>query len=206
MLRLTANDSELVGSDDMTIEVIGSGGETTVEVRVSASSDDAEERASGSTNLTSSDLELVFDAGGNQTVGLRFNQLAIPQGATILNAHVLFKSDETNSVATSLTIQGEAADNTVTFASTDGNITLRPRTTAAVDWSPLPWTIRKETGPDQQTPDIRSVIQEIVSRLDWTSGNSLVIIISGTGERTAESFNGVPAEAPMLHVEYTMTR
>ena len=33
-------------------------------------------------------------------------------------------------------------------------------------------------------------------------GNSLVLIITGTGERVAESFDGLPAAAPLLHVEF----
>ncbi len=59
-----------------------------------------------------------------------------------------------------------------------------------------------EAGPDQQTPDIASVIQEIVDRGGWNSGNSLVIIITGTGTRTAEAYDGDQAGAPLLHVEY----
>ena len=35
---------------------------------------------------------------------------------------------------------------------------------------------------DQRTPDISSVIQEIVNRSGWTQSNSLAIIISGTGD------------------------
>jgi hypothetical protein len=59
-----------------------------------------------------------------------------------------------------------------------------------------------EAGLDQRTPDITSVVQEIVNRLGWVSGNSLAIIVSGTGARTAESFEGDSAGAPLLHVEY----
>jgi len=46
------------------------------------------------------------------------------------------------------------------------------------------------------------VIQEIVDRGGWAGGNSLVIIISGTGERVAESYDGASSAAPLLHVEY----
>jgi len=172
------------------------------EVRVAASSDDAEERAGGSMSLTSSDLELVFD-GSDQAVGMRFNGVAIPQGATILNAYVQFQVDETHSGNTFLTIQGEAIDNAATFAKITGNISSRPRTAAAVSWSPDPWTVKGEAGPDQQTPNLALLIQEIVNRSGWSSGNSLVIIITGSGQRTAESFNGEQAGAPLLHVEYT---
>ncbi len=70
------------------------------------------------------------------------------------------------------------------------------------NWSPVPWTTRGEAGPDQQTPDVASIIQEIVNRPGWSSGNSLVIIITGTGERVAESYNGDSSGAPLLHVDY----
>ena len=173
-----------------------------VNARVSASSDDAEERASGSVSLTSSDLELVFDSGGNQTVGMRFNGLVIPPGATITNAYVQFETDETTSDATSLTIQGEDVDTAATFVGTSGNVSSRPITSASVAWSPPAWPTKDAAGPDQRTPDISSVIQEIVNRSGWMSGNSLVIVITGSGERTAESFDGEPPNAPLLHVEF----
>ena len=96
---------------------------TITEVRVSVGSDDAEERVSGNTTLNSSDLELVFDSGGDQTVGMRFSGVDIPQGATILSTYVQFEADETNAVATSLTIQGEAIDDAPSFSASSGNIT-----------------------------------------------------------------------------------
>jgi hypothetical protein len=174
-----------------------------LEVRIASSSDDAEEKASGAVSLTSSDLELVFDSGGHQTVGMRFTGINIPQGANITNAYVQFQVDETIPAnQTNLTIQGEDVDNAATFTAVSGSITSRPRTTAAMPWSPVPWTTVGEAGPDQQTPDITAVIQEIVDRAGWTSDNSLVIIITGTGERTAEAYDGVLAAAPLLHVEY----
>jgi hypothetical protein len=58
------------------------------------------------------------------------------------------------------------------------------------------------SGPDQQTPDLSAVIQELVNRPGWSSGNALAIIITGTGKRTAEAFNGDADGAPLLHVRY----
>jgi hypothetical protein len=201
VLRLTGDDWESTAVDDVTITVLEAGSITTVEVRVSVGSDDAEERADDSMNLASSDLELVYNSG-IQTVGMRFSGVEILQGVTIINAYVQFQVDETPSKLTNLTIEGEAVDHAATFTASSGNISSRPRTTAAVAWSPPPWLNVGEAGPDQQTPDIASVIQEIVDRPGWSSGNSLVIIITGTGERVAESYNGDPAGAPLLHVEY----
>ena len=88
---------------------------TVVEVQLSASSDDAEESGTGSVSLTSSDLELVHTNGSNQTVGVRFTSIQIPQGAQIGNAYIQFQVDENSSEAVSLQIQGEAVDNAPTF-------------------------------------------------------------------------------------------
>jgi hypothetical protein len=71
-----------------------------------------------------------------------------------------------------------------------------------VSWVPPDWLTAGEAGLDQRTPNLSSVIQEIVSRPGWVSGNSLVIIITGTGKRVAEAYEGSSAGAPLLHVEY----
>jgi len=42
-----------------------------------------------------------------------------------------------------------------------------------------------------------------VGRSGWVSGNSVVLIITGSGKRVAEAYDGAPAAAPVLHVEYT---
>ena len=59
-----------------------------------------------------------------------------------------------------------------------------------------------ESGPDQRTPDIGPVIQQIIGQPGWASGNALVIIVTGTGERVAESYRGDPGGAPLLTIEY----
>jgi VCBS repeat-containing protein len=202
VLRLTASDSEWTPSDEVTITVNPDPSMPILEVRVATGSDDAEESASGSVGLTSSDLELVYD-GSNQTVGMRFNGVGIPQGVAVTRAYLQFTVDEAQSESTSLVIQGEAVNNSTTFVTSSNNVSSRPRTTASVAWNPNPWTTVGEAGIDQQTPDIAPVIQEIVSRQGWASGNSLSIIITGTGHRTADSYNGSAATAPLLHVEYT---
>ena len=58
-------------------------------------------------------------------------------GAVIANAYVQFRVDEASSGATSLTIRGQAADDTLSFTSAKKNVSSRPRTAAAVPWSPV---------------------------------------------------------------------
>src|SRR4030067_2609666 len=151
--------------------------------------------------LPGSDLELVYDLWpGNQTVGIRFNGVNIPAGASILRAYVQFRVDETSSEATSLVIRGEAANNAGPFLTSTRNISSRQLTTAVVGWGPLALSVVGEAGPAQQTPDLSSVIQEIVGRSGWSHGNSRVVIITGTRRRVAESYEGDPRGAPLLHV------
>ncbi|MGD8616906.1 MAG: alkaline phosphatase D family protein, partial [Gammaproteobacteria bacterium] len=173
-----------------------------LDISISASRDDAEEKSDGNMVKASSDLELVIDRGDNQTVGMRFTSVAIPQGATIRNASIQFTVDEPTTQATALTIVGEASDSAARFSSTPFDISSRSQTTAAVAWVPPPWTTVGSVGTEQRTPDLAAVIQEIVSRPGWSSGNALVIIITGSGKRVAESYNGDHAAAPLLHVEF----
>jgi PKD repeat protein len=175
---------------------------TTFEQRVLASADDAEEAAAGGMYLNSSDLELVYD-GSNQKVGMRFTAVTVPKGATITRAYIQFEAKETQSEVTNLLIQGLAADNATTFTTASGNVSTRPRTAASVSWSPPAWGVIGEAGLNQRTPDLTAVIQEIVNRAGWASGNALALVVTGTGHRTARAWDSKPTGAPLLHVEYT---
>ena len=174
-----------------------------IKSRVAASSDDAEEFASGVMSLTGSDLELTSDGSrGNQTVGMRFRKIAIPKKAKILKAYIQFKADEVGKHYTSLTIRGEATNNAATFSKSRRNITSRKLTSASVRWNPAAWKSVGQRGTAQRTADISSVIQEIVNQKAWKPGNSLAIVVKGRGRRTAEAFNGDKRNAPMLIVEF----
>ncbi|MCB9048940.1 MAG: right-handed parallel beta-helix repeat-containing protein [Lewinellaceae bacterium] len=170
--------------------------------QVSTGNDDAEESSSGSVDLSSSDLELISDAG-DQTVGMRFNALGIPQGAIITSATIQFTVDETRNLdPCNLVIRGQASDNALAFSSSSGDVSSRPVTSASIAWAPPAWTTIGAAGDAQRTPDISAIIQEIVNRNGYTSGSSIAIIINGTGRRIAESYNGSPGQAPQLCVEY----
>ncbi len=192
----TTNKSVWVGQSPMI--------STMSEKRVSSGYDDAEERTNdGHMYRTSSDLEFTTDGTKAQLVGMRFANVAIPPGAVITKAYVQFTVDETNSGATSLTIKGQDADNAASFSSSSYNISSRAKTTASVAWAPPAWTSVGAAGAAQRTPDLASVIQEIVNRPGWSSCNAMALVVSGSGERTAESYNGSSSKAPLLHVEWS---
>lgn len=182
----------------------------TLNVAVSASNDDAEERVSnGNMSRTSSDLELVHDGNRQQLVGMRFQNVALPTGATINSAYIQFTVDETDNGATNVIVSGQAIGNAPAFSNSRGDISDRAVTTATQSWVIAPWNSVGAAGVDQRTPDLTNIINEIISRGDWSSGNALALIItSGPGcnnsscQRTAESFNGVSASAPRLVIDY----
>lgn len=173
-----------------------------VNIRIANGKNDVEENSRGKVYINGDDLELVYD-GGLQTVGLRFTGVKIPSGARIVNAYIQFKADEKSSQAVSLKIRGEASANAPAFTSAARNVSARHKTIKAITWSPRAWLNVGALGKNQTTPNLASVIQEIVNLPGWTSGNALVMIVTGNaGKRVAESFEGDATGSPLLHVEY----
>ena len=205
VVRLTANDGQYTASDDVTLTFTGSGSVGVVDVRISVAGDDAEEVAVvGTVQKGDGDLDMMTDtADTKQVVGVRFNGIAIPQGASISNAYVQFQADEAHSVATTLTLKGQAADNAPGFTTTTFDLSSRPTTTASAAWSPPSWLAVGDAGLAQRTTNIASIIQEIVGRSGWANGNSLALFVTGSGRRVAVSHNQIPTAAALLHVEWS---
>jgi hypothetical protein len=201
LLRLTAFDGALSGSD--LVQILVQPPPPAIEVRVNAGSDDKEEEAGGKIVRNGSDIDLVHD-GGSQTVGLRFTGVAVPAGATIIRAYIQFEADAAESGTASLLLRGQAADDPATFTNADHDVSSRPRTAASAAWSPPAWTTVGEAGAAQRTSDLKAVIQELVDRPGWASGNAMALIVTGTGtgKRTARSQESDPSGAALLHIEY----
>jgi hypothetical protein len=58
-------------------------------------------------------------------------------------------------------------------------------------------------GAAQRTPELNTIVQAIVNRSGWTSGNALAFIFSGAGVRNAYAYEGSSSLAPELIVQYT---
>ena len=178
-------------------------GDRTIDRRISTGTDDVEQSGEGRVSKGSSDLELgVHPDTGPQVVVMRFRNIAVPRGAVIESAYVQFQADEKDSEPTTLSIAAHAVDNASTPSTRRGALSRLTTTTASVEWSPPPWRSVGEAGSKQRTSDLAPVIQEIVDRGGWRSGNALALVVTGTGVRTAESYNGISSAAPRLHIEY----
>ncbi|WP_418639516.1 fibronectin type III domain-containing protein [Winogradskyella sp.] len=201
----TINDEEdgncnCIGVDELTT--------TNETYSIIASGDDAEEFIStGVVSYTSSDLEFVTDTDNatnyDQIIGLRFNNINIPKGATIHRAYVQFQADEATSDTTNLVFHGELADDSNGFSSSNYNISSRSLTTSSESWSNVEaWDYSGQNGYKQRSPYLQSIITEIITQPGWEVGNAVTFIVSGSGRRVAESRNGSVNNSPKLVVFY----
>lgn len=177
-------------------------GPQTLSVRVAASSDDAEQRANGDVRVASDELEMTQseDQHGQQLIGLRFPNIAIPNGATVSSAVIEFTTEFATSEPASLIIYGEAVADAAAFVEASENISSRQRTESGISWLEIPaWS---EVGETHRTPNLAAILTEIVAQDEWQSGNAAGIIIAGVGQRIAESQDGNADAAPRLIVEY----
>ncbi|QGX38570.1 hypothetical protein [Permianibacter aggregans] len=185
---------------------------------VESGANDAVQNNSGTVTIGNSKLVLA-NSNTNKFTALRFPSLNIPQGAKITNAVLtLFPSEENSNVSESgsltMRIQAEKVTDSATLAATSNNISGRTKTTAFYDWSMNTWsrsydsTMKKYIGSPEASPSnsLNSVIQEVVNQAGWCGGNALTLLIerqSGSGERTANSFEGDSARAPTLTVTFS---
>jgi len=169
-------------------------------VSINSDENDAEEKnsANHSMNLASSDIEMINDGGTNQLVGLRFEDIFVPNGAVIKDAYISFSADGNTTGATSLVIQGEDADSSDIFTSSNRDISDRTLTTASATWSAIPsWT----SGEWYNSPDLSTVIKEVVDRSGWVAGNDMTFVISGSGNRQADTHDENAALAAKLVIK-----
>jgi hypothetical protein len=145
-------------------------------------------------------------AGVFYNAALRFPGINIPQGSVINSAILtLYAHDDLSGVTANVLISGNDEDNAAAPASYGAGDT-KTLTTASVPWSPAAWT----TNTGYPSPDLATIIQEIVSRSTWTSNNALMLIIrdNGTNDLNANRsyYNFVHGDAgyyPKLVVNYT---
>jgi hypothetical protein len=184
--------------------------QTTITVALTDGLYDAEERATdiggdavGSVDLGSSDLELVFDHE-IQYVGLIFQNVEIPVGATITNAYVQFTVDALvpgttdQTLPSPLVVYGAAEANVPgPFTEDPFTVSSHPSTTAKVTgWQPPPSVAVGDAGEAERTPDISAVIQEIINLAGWASGNNIMIVVTADPITQTEDINREMEAAP----------
>lgn len=153
---------------------------------LSVESESEENLNNGDINLISTDVELGIEGNRPQAVGIRFTGVNIPNTAVISSATLQFKADETSSGTCNLTIKGEFDSNPSSFSAAQLDVSNRQTTNSFVNWQPAPW-VAGNSGSNQTTPDLSIVLNEVIQSSGFASGNSLALIITGSGTRTAEN-------------------
>lgn len=166
------------GSDSAKL-TIGYDGTGSVVKLIAVEDDDVEQDiSSGEMDMGSSDLELFNDGSSIQIIGLRFTTVNIPQGATIDSAIVEFQVDATASSGTIYgIISAENVDDADPIADVPYELTDRQAANPTAATSAFTWTDDYIVTDIVSTGDFSSVIQEIVNRPGWTSGNDILIFL-----------------------------
>ncbi len=192
-----------------------------IERRTDVENDDGEDHIAypgeaddGAESRGSSDLEMPWEgdvgASSYQVVGIRFADIPIPKGSKVINAYIQFTADDGKITGgpVNLIINGLLQPDTVELSSGENFWTERnPKTNAEVAWSNIPDWVSFQATDASRTPDISSVIQEIIDQDDWVSGNSLMVFIRddetnpSADQRNARSDGEGAENEPLLHIE-----
>jgi hypothetical protein len=176
---------------------------------VTGRDDSAEERLSdGSVDLTSSDLEMCHEYDSSsppQVVVIVFPVVNLSATSNLIGTRLVFDVDEIASdqpqtaLPVSVRIYGEKSVSAAKPSSTTNDVSTRTKTTAFVDWSPAEHTQKHVL---VYTPEVSSIVSEIVNQNGWTSGNPMAFLfeyVSGTGTRIYEKYednSGVNENVP----------
>ena len=170
--------------------------QTSISITVSANSDDADQDPS-------TGQMWVGDGYSNldNYVGERFQNVTIPAGATITSATLELFSRNTTTSSFSVNIHAQDADSPSTFSTSNYDLSNRTRTSASVGWTVS--SVSYTADQSFTSPDFSAVVQEVVDRSGWSSGNSLVVItVPVSGLKQVWKLSGKASCAPKLHITY----
>jgi hypothetical protein len=170
---------------------------------VDSSSDDCDESNFGSVDTSSTTMNLNALTWG---VGIRFNNVNVPQGATINSATLTITGTYSCGLnGCNSTIYGVDADDTSTW---DGNKPSdQTQTTASTSFNKT-GTFSPDLSYETWTPSVTSIVQEIVNRGGWVADNSMSFVIEGDSfskgsGMNLHTFDHASFPEPKLTIDYT---
>lgn len=190
-----------------------------LEIPISQSSDDAGGPNQygggigdcGSEHFDWNEIYLGHCINGSSTIsGFRFQDVAIPDGAVVTAARLEFTVDTSPDNVIDVQFRGELAEDAVTFSV--GN--LPSDRISSLTSAVVPWHIANDGGwqvsEAQVSPDLSTVVQEVIAQPDWNSGNAIVIIMQPSSPGTVarrvfgwDRYFGNPLQSAKLQIWYT---
>ena len=131
----------------------------------------------------------------------RFDDVTIPNAATIAAAYLELCPNGNDNGSPELIIHGIDEDDAAAPTSA-AEFSADPHTTANVQWDTA-WV----ASVWEQSPEIKTIIQEIVDRGGWASGNAMMFQVcddlgSGTNNVYSVFYDNDSALAAKLYIEY----
>lgn len=173
---------------------------------IEAGADDAQENlADNSLSLDSQDLTL----GNHQKslLGLRFSGIKIPKNSVIESAYIQFSAhqNQPEKASANLQISLEDSANSAPFRATKQNLSARTRLAQTLNWQiNTPWQTVNESDKIQRTPELAPLLQQIVNKDSWRSGNAVSFLLSGTGLRQIHSYESSIKELEVSDLAATL--
>lgn len=170
----------------------------TVTEDIAADADDGHE-ANGAWVGAVSPIRIGKGNGYTFHLGFRFTTLAIDQGATINSATLKLNYEFSQYGGGGGTLYGSAVDNAAQWS---GSVkpSNRTKTTASA-------TFARHTTSGIKSFTVTSIVQEIINRAGWASGNSISLFAlqTETTDRQTrfEDFSGAGTDEAQLEIDYT---
>lgn len=164
---------------------------------VNSGNDDNYQETNGNANhITETSLQSRNFANH---VGFILRNVTIAQGATIDNATVEVQDFDATNLTLNVEVYAEDVDDPANLATGSNDLSARTLTTAHVTWSATLATSGYNT-----SPDVKTVIQEVIDRVGWVSGNDiLIMLVRNSGTAYMASYNSSAAAAPKLNITYS---
>lgn len=172
---------------------------------IAASADDGEEINDGvrsDTITAQTPLLRVSAASDFPYIGLRWS-IPVPQGASIVSAKMQFFLNSSKAVRPNMQIAAYNFDSCAAFGTTANDLSSRA-ITGAQTWAPGSDQV---SGQYNDTPDISPMVQNVVSRSGWVSGNYLGIRLAALSSADAwqiQTFDNPSGNAPRLVLDFTV--
>ncbi len=130
--------------------------------------------------------------------GIYFDRLNLQRGVHIAKAYLNLTVRDPESLPSEWEIEAELSPSAMPIELRKANLSRRPRTIARVRWTPGPWTTARTP---ERSPDLGPILEEVIRQGQWRSGNSLMLLIHGSGKRAAQIPNPQMQGGPRLYIE-----
>jgi hypothetical protein len=166
---------------------------------IASSSDDGAETTGGSMVLATTTMDCD---GVGDIMGFMFRAVTVPVGSTVTTAYLKLYTNDSGRDSPNVTIKGQYAP--ANFGTGSTNFSSRTLTTANVSWV----ATDIGTGAYKNSPDIASVLNEIIGNGGWTGSGDVAFFLiqnSSSGWLRVASFDHATDPAPQLYVEWSDT-